>query len=181
VQLTFGPHKESAADVALRRVYDAFSIEYVLRPRAGAPAGPTQNTGHGSLTSALLGAVLNPAAGASQGMPCLTPRGFSDLCQINALSDPPKSWAEFNRILQHYRLPIWQQRGDVPREMLPAVAAPHMLSRIANVQASQLQASHAAVQATYQASLLRAKGQRAALDLIGPPTEYEYRYRDDRI
>ncbi|KAH8654581.1 hypothetical protein BGZ60DRAFT_418822 [Tricladium varicosporioides] len=53
-------------------------------------------------------------------MPCLTLKGFIDVCALEALSDPERAWHDLNRMLRFYQLDAWKERGDIPRSSLPA-------------------------------------------------------------
>ena len=116
-----GPQGEKQADDTLKAVYDIFSAEYVLKTRQPPPAG------YPASTNPFRGALLNAlatAAAPTHPFPALTPNGFSELLRIHGLVDPEKAWKDWNIVLRHYDLPIWRERGDIPRAALPAEPVP---------------------------------------------------------
>lgn len=101
-------------------------------------------------------------------MPLLTLRGLTDAMTIDMLADPSTAWGNVNRLMRTWRLPVWCERGDAPRGVLPAAPVPSMVNR---VQRESEQALRGAV--AY--STMRARGERAAVDLLDD-SRYRYRY-----
>jgi hypothetical protein len=48
-------------------------------------------------------------------MTMLTLDGLIILASFDPLHDPANTWERFNRLLPQFRLPIWQEKGDIPR------------------------------------------------------------------
>jgi hypothetical protein len=52
-------------------------------------------------------------------MPLLTLRGFIDSTAMEVLANPFQGWTYLNRALHYYMIPIWREKGDIPRKMIP--------------------------------------------------------------
>jgi len=170
MQTGFGSNKESQADNALKRVYDAFSIDHVLRPRQTTAPAVSASGSRTSLTRTLLGAIVNNDLSSSQ-MPLLTLTGFAELCKIDCLSNPDKACNDLNTILRHYQLPIWRERGNVPRWALPATPVPQMMSRLYGAQAAMAQPTQ-----NMMAAMQSAEEGREAANWIGQDVTYRKHY-----
>ena len=75
-------------------------------------------------------------------MPLLTLRGFLDLINIDVLANPSKATNDLNLVLRTYQLPIWREKGDIPRWCLPEVPVQQALDR-ANAAAAAAAAATA--------------------------------------
>ncbi|KAJ7123269.1 hypothetical protein C8R43DRAFT_1148099 [Mycena crocata] len=131
-----GKSKEDSADAALRRTYDLFNIEYILRPRPARerPSLPLPNSGlAGQLKSAsasLARRALAPSPTPCGTMPVLTRRGFADITAIEVLCDPQRHHAGFVRVLRMYDLQMVRGWGELPRGVLPPEGDARMLTRV---------------------------------------------------
>jgi hypothetical protein len=163
MQMSFGSNKESQADYALKQVFDNFGIPYVLQARQ-------RTQGRPSLTAALMGAM-----GVTSQMPLLTVQGFTELCKIDALSNPEKACRDLNTILRQYQLSILRERGEVPRWALPSGPVASMTGRIAQAQAN-MQASMAAQSQNLMANAQSMDQSRFSANQIGQDSNYVYRY-----
>lgn len=113
----------------------------------------------------------------------MTLSGFTELCKIEALSDPDSARNDFNIIIRHYDLPIWRERGEIPRWVLPPQPVPEMLARVAQAQARSFakmetnnRLSAARVQLADNQIARAARSQERMGDIgTGYYTEYYYR------
>jgi hypothetical protein len=62
-------------------------------------------------------------------MPLLTLRGFIDNTAMEVLTNPSQGWTYLNRALHYYQIPIWKEKYDIPREMIPLVTPPAIQAR----------------------------------------------------
>ena len=186
LQNGIGPNKESQADGALKRAYDLFSIDHIVRPRQ--TTTPIRNPApQASLRNSFLNTLINAAAVAAQAapstpMPLLTLSGFTELYKITALTEPDTARNELNMVLRHYDLPLWRERGEIPRWALPPGPVPEMLNRVAQVRA-RAQASaeaenrlSAARVSMADAQIRRAEESQRRMGDIGTGWHTEYRY-----
>lgn len=127
-------NRESTADATLKNAYDMFAIEYTLvqryvQPQAQAQAGSGFRASISGLLSgnSFVSALSGP--GPASPMPLLTLRGLTASTALDVLADLPLGWQHLNRALRYYQLPIWREKGDIPREMLPAVTPPAVQER----------------------------------------------------
>ncbi|KAJ7101245.1 hypothetical protein B0H15DRAFT_990853 [Mycena belliarum] len=170
----FNQTKEEAADAALRRVFDLFSIQYELRTRLRPPSAPVDPlTRTLQAFSATLGTSLAPAAPTGAHMPVLTFPGFLELTSIEVLCDPSAHWGNLTRVLRLYNLPTLRAWGAMPRAMLPDEADPRMLGRVAKVSAFAKAQGERELAAAVAKSRMEAIGRQNALDLID---DRRYRY-----
>ena len=138
----------------------------MLHPRHPSPAQERESS-----FSALLGAL---AGGQTSQMPLLTLRGFLDLINIDVLANPSKATNDLNLVLRTYQLPIWREKGDIPRWCLPEVPVQQALDR-ANAAAAA-----AAVSASMSQNLMTAAQSadegRFAANQIGQDPSYDLVY-----
>jgi hypothetical protein len=62
-------------------------------------------------------------------MPLLTLRGFIDSTAMEVLTNPSQGWTYLNRALHYYQIPIWREKYDIPREMIPMVTPTSIQAR----------------------------------------------------
>jgi len=171
---------EDLADFEFRTILENFSFEFTLRPRPAAPNRDIQNMMGGipGLTDAFSkilasSASLTPLSGGQ--MPCLTRKGFVDICTLEMLADPSLGWRYINLALKHYH--IWRQWGDYPRSMLPEEAPKQVLDRITKVTALGQRRANERLEAARIQTEIEKRGRENALRLLDPPgTTYHYRY-----
>lgn len=178
LQATFNASKETMADKALKNAYDLFSIDHVLQPRAHAPHVDT--TGLTQQFQRVLGSAFNPSLLQSSmstagPMPLLTRKGFLDITTIELLADPSKHWGNMSRMLRKYNMPRYRTWGDLPRSVVPELPHPMMLERVAAVTNVATQKGQRELEAARVESMLKARGQQNALDLIDGGRYYYYR------
>jgi hypothetical protein len=75
-------------------------------------------------------------------MPLLTLRGFIDGTALDVLSNPEQGRTRLNRALHYYQIPIWREKGDVPREMIPLVTPPAIQARQNQIQQNAAQVNN---------------------------------------
>ncbi|KAJ7828925.1 hypothetical protein B0H14DRAFT_3718272 [Mycena olivaceomarginata] len=144
-----GQTKEDTADKALKRVYDLFSIEYILHPR--------------------------PVSSCGGMMPLLTLKGFMDITAVEMLCEPSTEWGNISRVIKAYDLPSVQGWGDLPRSVLPEEPHPQMTARVARVTAVSREQGKRALEAVRVRTMLQAQGEQNALDLLDD-RRYYYTY-----
>ncbi|KAF8217716.1 hypothetical protein K438DRAFT_1795525 [Mycena galopus ATCC 62051] len=134
---SLGKTKEENADAALKRAFDLFGIQYVLRPRVREATSPPADVKQ-QLQSfgASFARALSPAAPVGGAMPLLTRVGFLSITSVEVLCDPSRHHTGLARIVQMYDLSPVRAWGALPRGVLPDEADPRMLARIARVQAA---------------------------------------------
>ncbi|KAJ7310015.1 hypothetical protein DFH08DRAFT_974614 [Mycena albidolilacea] len=137
---SMGKTKEECADAALKRAFDLFGIQYILRPRArDAPSPPADVKGQFQSLSASFARAISPAAPAA-GMPLLTRTGFFNITAVEVLCDPARHYTGLAHVVQMYESGLGAVvRGwgtPLPRGVLPDEPDPRMLARIARVQAA---------------------------------------------
>ncbi|KAJ7836285.1 hypothetical protein B0H14DRAFT_2794749 [Mycena olivaceomarginata] len=133
-----GAGNPSTADAVFKRVLDFCGIEHITQART-AP----ENL---QLIQALAGMANLP-------MPLLTSRGLADLMALELLSDPPAAWPKFARAVQLYGLYNIEP-------VVPAVADPRVLAKLAGLNAQVLGAANVGAQIQAAANL-------AAVNAIG--------------
>jgi hypothetical protein len=166
------------ADKALKNVYDLFSIDHMLQPRAQAPhVDPTGLTQQFQqvLGSAFHPSLLQSSRSAAGPMPLLTRKGFIDITTVELLADPSKHWGNMSRMLRKYNLPRYRTWGDLPRSVVPELPHPMMLERVAAVTKVATQKGERELEAVRAEGMMKAKGRQNALDLIDGP-RYYYQY-----
>ncbi|KAJ7164247.1 hypothetical protein C8R46DRAFT_1220753 [Mycena filopes] len=145
-------HNQSAvdaADAALKRVYDLFSIEYVLRPRAGNP---------------------NVAGGGT--MPLLTLNGFIDITSVELLSDPSAEWGCLSRVVRAYALPAVEGWGALPRSVLPEGPDPRTEARVARVKTVSIAQGQEMLEAARMEAMIQAQVSQTVVDLFDDRRRY---------
>ncbi|KAJ7658173.1 hypothetical protein DFH06DRAFT_1327459 [Mycena polygramma] len=163
---------EDIADMALKRAYDLFSIEHILRPR---PRNP--NATGDDLTRQLQAMGTAPPASVSGGMmPLLTLKGFMDITAIEMLCDPSTEWGSMARVVQAYDLPEVQAWGELPRSVLPDQPDPRMKARVARATTVSRDQGAQALEASRTRLMLQAQGEQNAMDLLDD-RRYYYTYR----
>lgn len=163
-------------------MYENWTIEHILRPRAAPP-----NNDMGNVLSSLSGVMgkefttdlaPNFAIPRMSGgmMPMITRKGFIDLTTIEFLGEPARSPLLIDRIVRYYQLEgPWSQWGDCPRHMLPDDVPRELSERIERVSAFAKRQAAERIEAARVASAIKAQGQQNVIDLLDPPgTRYIY-------
>ncbi|KAJ7023496.1 hypothetical protein C8F04DRAFT_180102 [Mycena alexandri] len=173
----FGKTKEEVADAALKRAYDLFGIQHILRPRVREPASPPPDVKAQlkSFGTSFARAVTPSATGGM--MPLLTRQGFIKITAIEALCDPARHWSGLAHIVKMYALVEVRAWGELPRGVLPEQADPRMLARITQVQigAREIQNGQRASAAAYAKSKIGsidARDAANAVNLVGSAAVY---------
>ncbi|CAK5282676.1 unnamed protein product [Mycena citricolor] len=175
---TIGTTKEEAADAALRRAWDLFSVEYTLAPRPRDPRAPPdaltqQIQSIGGAFARAFTQSTSAAQSASGGqMPMITLRGFMDVMALEILCEPSRHWGAFARLTKNpaYGLAgLVAAWGELPRSVIPEEADPRMLERVRKVQAFAQERAQIELQAAHAKASIEAQGRQNALDLISGP------------
>ncbi|KAF7362757.1 Oleate hydratase [Mycena venus] len=124
-----GETKEKPADAALKRHFDLFSIEYVLRKRASSLERDLRSLG---LATPICTSESSSTSGGA--MPLLTRKGFIDVTAIETLCDPSRHWGNISRIRKLYDLPAVHGWGDLPRSVLPSMPDQRMVKHVAAIR-----------------------------------------------
>ncbi|KAJ6549979.1 hypothetical protein B0H19DRAFT_1160161 [Mycena capillaripes] len=155
-----GQKTEDVADAGLRRVFDLYGIEYILRPRA---RGPNDNP--------------NTEKSVSDGlMPLLTLKGFMEITSIEMLCDPNAEWGNISRALRSWDLAAVRGWGDVPRSVLPEQADKRMEARVERATTVSRERQTRQLEASRVKNMLQAIGEQNSLDLLDD-RRYYYTYR----
>ncbi|KAJ7137511.1 hypothetical protein C8R43DRAFT_1019559 [Mycena crocata] len=157
-----GKTKEDVADVELRRVFDLFSIEYILHPRP---------RGSNDLAGQFQGMTVSGGT-----MPLLTLKGFMDITAVEMLCDPSAEWGNLSRALKVYDIPALRGWGAVPRTILPEGPDPRMKAQVARATEVSRQQGQRDIEASRVRLMLEQQGQQNAMDLLDD-RRYYYTYR----
>lgn len=103
------------------------------------------------------------------GMPLLSLAGFTDIMGVEYAAGPDEHLRGLNNALRHYN--VWPEKGPIPRHVLPASTPPELQRRVSEASIRCRTASQTKIDATAAKAAMEARGQQAALDLIG-----DYRY-----
>ncbi|KAL5003092.1 hypothetical protein BDV10DRAFT_180783 [Aspergillus recurvatus] len=163
---------KSGTDIADRELADhftAYSVDFTLRPRTP-PSTPSPLDPLSYLPSsqrATLSRFMPQMPSLSGGKkPMLSLCGFTDLSLISVLLNPSPAWGQLSRVIKAYRIPVWLEWGDLPRDMLPLGPYQPEVERVrvllegarANAE-EELDALHARLK-------MEQRGRQNALDLL---------------
>ena len=179
----FGFSAEDLADAELTTAYNNFSIQHTLQKRMQQPNNDVASMtssfsnmmGSGmaqALTNQISSSIPSPSGG---NMPMITLQGFIDITTVEVLHDPSKGWIDLNRALQAYNLPIWKEKGDIPRNMLPEYPPQSVLDRVKVITEKARRDAEEKLAAKHAELALSQAGQQAATDLTDD-RRYVYRY-----
>lgn len=107
-------------------------------------------------------------------MPLLTLRGFINGVAMDILANPSQGWTYLNRALRFFQAPIWREKGDVPRDVIPMVTPPHIQVLTQQIQQNALRHANNQLQTARMTAEIQRQGNLAAINAIGG-TQYEYR------
>ncbi|KAJ7151775.1 hypothetical protein C8R43DRAFT_1235815 [Mycena crocata] len=156
--VAFGQLKEDAADAALKRAFDIFSIDHITHPR---PRPAAQNFFGAGLTGG--------------GMPLITRRGLVSITAIELLSDPANEHTKLARAVALYGVQPYASWGPMPRGVLPPNPDPRMIARVAAAHTQARTNGQQAMAAAQMGAQIQAYANQAAVHAVGT-TEYVYRY-----
>ncbi|KAL4819518.1 hypothetical protein BDW67DRAFT_154763 [Aspergillus spinulosporus] len=163
---------KSGTDIADRELTDhftAYSVDFTLRPRtphsASSPINPLSHLpfSQRAIPSRFMPQVPSMSGGQK---PMLSLQGFTNLSLISVLLDPSSAWGQLSRVIRAYRIPVWLEWGDLPRDMLPLGPYQPEVERVrvllegarANAE-EELDALHARLK-------IEERGRQHALDLL---------------
>lgn len=108
-------------------------------------------------------------------MPLLTLRGLTESMALDVLVDLELGWQHLNRALRYYQLPIWREKGDIPRTMLPAVTPAAVQERANRMQQNVLQHTNNQLANAQMAADIQRRGGEIAVSAIGGSGKWVYR------
>lgn len=178
-QRVFGYSPQDFADYSLREVYTNLSTDHVMAPRPPSAPNTDVRSSFASLRNIVppaLSKILEsvPTGNSISGnqMPLLTRRGFIDIIASDFLYYPNAGFGCYTKAARHYG--IWRELGDMPRNVMPAVAPQELIDRVklVNIEATR-RAEELLASKTAQARM-EERGRRQALNLIGGSQWVEY-------
>ncbi|KAL4778587.1 hypothetical protein BJX76DRAFT_342823 [Aspergillus varians] len=98
--------------------------------------------------------------------PMLSFRGFTQLTVCSILLDPSQDWIQLNRAIRTYRIPVWTEWGDIPREMIPLGPYQPEVERVRVLLEGARINAEEEVDALHARLKLEQRGRQYALDLI---------------
>ncbi|KAJ6621005.1 hypothetical protein B0H10DRAFT_1032405 [Mycena sp. CBHHK59/15] len=116
--------------------------------------------------------ALAPPSVSGGMMPLLTRRGLVDITAVEVLCDPGRHYGCQRRVVAQYGL--LGEWGEMPRGVLPEVADPRMMARVARVQAFAKERGEQELAAAYAKAALQKQGRENALDLVSDRMRYYY-------
>ncbi|KAL6236666.1 hypothetical protein BDW75DRAFT_229317 [Aspergillus navahoensis] len=158
--------------------FTAYSVDFTLHPRTP-PSTPSPLNPLSYLPPsqrATLSPFMPQIPSVSGGQkPMLSLRGFTELSHISVLLNPSPAWGQLSRVIKAYRIPVWLEWGDLPRDMLPLGPYQPEVERVrvllegarANAE-EELDALHARLK-------MEERGMQHALDLVDDRV-WVYRY-----
>jgi hypothetical protein len=100
-------------------------------------------------------------------MPLLTMRGFIDAVAQDVIANPSLGWTYLNRAMRFYQIPIWREKGDVPREMIPATTPPAVQARLQMIQQNAVMNANNQLAMARQMAEIQRRGGEIATSAIG--------------
>ncbi|KAL4754329.1 hypothetical protein BDW72DRAFT_200810 [Aspergillus terricola var. indicus] len=149
--------------------FTAYSVDFTLRPRTPhSTSSPINPLSYLPFSQRAIPSRFMPQVPSMSGgqKPMLSLRGFTDLSLISVLLNPSPAWAQLSRVIKAYRIPVWLEWGDLPRDMLPLGPYQPEVERVrvllegarANAE-EELDALHARLK-------MEERGRQHALDLL---------------
>ncbi|KAL4884450.1 hypothetical protein BJY04DRAFT_215416 [Aspergillus karnatakaensis] len=171
------------ADRELTDHFTAYSADFALRPRTP-PSTPVKSPLDplSYLPQAQRDAMSRfmPSQSAARSLsggqkPMLTFRGWTDLTVLSVCLNPSAAWGQINRAIQTFRIPIWTEWGDIPRDMLPLAPYQPEVERVrVMLEGARLNAEQE-IDAVHARLKLEQQGRQNALDLLDD-RRWVYRY-----
>lgn len=161
--------RRNRADQVLKATLDMFAVQYVIAERATARP-PASNHSSNPFSLRGLTQMVTESMRLPSAMPLLTLNGFIDANVKYILADPSSGWTHLNNALRAFQLPMWQQHGDVPRQLLPAVAD----SRIGAMAEQSAQDQIAALE---MRTRINARANQIMVENAIPGVYYKHEYR----
>ncbi|KAL4807862.1 hypothetical protein BDV18DRAFT_159072 [Aspergillus unguis] len=152
------------ADRELTDHFTAYSVDFALRPRT---PSPTQNPSNplSFLPSTISNLIPRTSVSGNQ-KPMLSQRGFADLTLCSILLNPSSAWGQLNRAMRAFKIPIWIECGELPRDMLPLAPWQPEVERVRILLEGARMKAEEEVDALHARLKMEQKGRQAALDLL---------------
>lgn len=164
----FGYNPQDLADYNLREEYINFSIDHVMAPRPPSTPNTDIRDAYSSLRNIMPPAIFNsiPTGKSISGnqMPLLTRRGFIDSCANELLYYPNAGFSGVAKAARHYG--IWRELGDMPRNVMPAVAPRELIDRVELINIEAKRKAEDLLAAKMIETNIAAQGRRHAVDLV---------------
>lgn len=175
----FGYNPRDLADYQLRQEYINFSIDHVMAPRPPSAPNTDLRSSFSSLRnivppslSQIFDSIPTGSSISGNQMPLLTRRGFIDSCANEFLYYPNAGFSCVTKAARHYG--IWRELGDMPRNIMPAVAPQELIDRVKIINIEATRKAEDLLAAKTIETNLAAKGRRQALNLTGGSQWIEY-------
>ncbi|KFY68401.1 hypothetical protein V496_01108 [Pseudogymnoascus sp. VKM F-4515 (FW-2607)] len=166
----FGYNPQDFADYQLRQEYINLSVDHVMAPRPPAAPNTDLRSSFSSLRNIIppsLSQIFDsiPTGNSISGnqMPLLTRRGFIDICATEFLYYPNAGFSYVTKAVRHYG--IWREFGDVPRNVMPAVAPQELIDRVKIINIEATRKAEELLAAKTVETNLAAMGRRNAVNL----------------
>ena len=175
----FGYNPQDFADYSLREVYINLSTDHVMAPRP--PSAPNTDIRNSfsslrNMVSPVMSKIMDsiPTGNSISGnqMPLLTRRGFIDIIASDFLYYPNAGFGCLTKAARHYQ--IWPELGDIPRNVMPAVAPQELIDRVKLVNIEATRRAEELLAAKTAQARIEERGRRQALNLIGGSQWVEY-------
>lgn len=177
----FGYNPQDFADYQLRQEYINLSIDHVMAPRPPAAPNTDLRSSFSSLRniippslSQIFDSIPTGTSISGNQMPLLTRRGFIDICATEFLYYPNAGFSYVTKAVRHYG--IWRELGDVPRNVIPAVAPQELIDRVKIINIEATRKAEELLAAKTVETNLAAMGRRQAVNLTDDSRWVEYRY-----
>ena len=96
----------------------------------------------------------------------LSLRGFTELSLISVLLNPSSAWSQLSRVIKTYRVPVWLEWGDLPRDMLPLGPYQPEVERVRVLLEGARANAEEMLDALHAGLKMEASGRQHALDLL---------------
>ncbi|KAL5336303.1 hypothetical protein BJX70DRAFT_287756 [Aspergillus crustosus] len=171
------------ADRELKDHFTAYGTDIALRPRTP-PSTPVKSPldplsylppAQRAAMSRFMPAQSTATSLSGGQKPMLTFRGWTHLTVLSVLLDPSSSWGQLNRAIETFRIPVWREWGDIPRDMVPLAPYQPEVERVrVMLEGSRLNAEQE-IDAVHARLKLEQQGRQNALDLLDD-RRWVYRY-----
>ncbi|KAL4770750.1 hypothetical protein BDW60DRAFT_191930 [Aspergillus nidulans var. acristatus] len=162
---------KSGTDIADRELADhfaAYSVDFTLRPRtphSTSSINPLSNLPFSQHATLFRFMPQVPSMSGGQ-KPMLSPQGFSDLSLISVLLNPSSAWSQLSRVIKAYRIPVWLEWGDLPRDMLPLGPYQPEVERVRVLLEGARANAEEELDAVHARLKMEERGAQHALDLL---------------
>ncbi|KAI9372956.1 hypothetical protein BJX61DRAFT_552506 [Aspergillus egyptiacus] len=157
-------NSHDTADRDLTDHFTSFGVDFTLHPRRRSHSWSTTSRLN-PLSYFSPSRITMPSLSGGQ-KPMLSRRGWTDLTVCGMLINPSGAWAQLSRVMQQWRLPVWTEWGDLPREMLPLAPYGPEVERVRVLMEGARGTAEREMDAMRARMEMEGSGRRAALDLL---------------